>query len=286
MPTITYDLLMAQCASDAAHAYTERDSMLYAMAVGMGRDPFDARELDFVYERRGTLRAVPSQAVTVARHDLIYDIGLDVPKMLHGEQKLTLHRPLPPAAEVLADHRVCEVVDRGPAKGLLIQTETRVRLQDGTRLFDVHNLYFARADGGIGSPATLPNTTQPMPARAPDLVRVTHTLPWQALLYRLTGDRNVIHAEPDIARQMGFNGPILHGSATLGIACREVLAGVCDYDPARMKSLGTRFTSVVYPGDRIETDIWVDANQVRFRCRVPERNAVVLDHGECGIAGQ
>ena len=231
------------------------------------------------------LRTVPSQAVAVARHNLIYDIGLDVPKMLQGEQKLTLHQPLP-AAKVLADHRVCEVVDRGPAKGLLIQTETRVRLQDGTPLFDVHNLHFARADGGIGSPATLPNTTQPMPARAPDLVRVTHTLPWQALLYRLTGDRNVIHADPDIARQMGFNGPILHGSATLGIACREVLAGVCDYDPARMKSLGTRFTAVVYPGDRIETDIWVDANQVRFRCRVPERNALVLDHGECGIAGQ
>ena len=286
MPTITYDFLMAQRASDAAHAYTERDSMLYAMAVGMGRDPFDARELDFVYERRSTLRTVPSQAVTVARPNLIYDIGLDVPKMLHGEQKLTLHRPLPPAAEVLADHCVCEVVDRGPAKGLLIQTETRVRLQEGTPLFDVHNLYFARGDGGIGSPATLSNTTQPMPARAPDLVRVTHTLPWQALLYRLTGDRNVIHADPDIARQMGFEGPILHGSATLGIACREVLAGVCDYDPARMKSLGTRFTAVVYPGDRIETDIWVDANQVRFRCRVPERNAVVLDHGECDIAGR
>ncbi len=284
MPSISYDFLMAQSASDAAHAYTERDSMLYGMAVGMGRDPFDARELDFVYERRGTLRSVPSQAVTVARHNLIYDIGLDVPKMLHGEQKLTLHRPLPPAAEVLADHRVCEVYDRGPAKGLLIETDTRVRLKDGTPLYDVHNLYFARGDGGIGSGASLQNTAQPMPVRAPDLVRVTHTLPWHALLYRLTGDRNVIHGDPDIARQMGFKGPILHGSATLGIACREVLAGVCDYDPARMKSFGTRFTAVVYPGDRIETDIWVDATHVRFRCRAPERNAVVLDHGECEIA--
>ena len=286
MPSITYDFLMAQHASDAAHAYTERDSMLYGLAVGMARDPFDARELDFVYERRATLRSVPTQAVTVARHNLIFDIGLDVPKMLHGEQKLTLHRPLPPAAEVLADHRVCEVYDKGPAKGLLIETDTRVRLKDGTALFDVHNLYFARGDGGIGSPATLRDTTPSMPGRAPDLVRVTHTLPWHALLYRLTGDRNVIHGDPAIARQMGFKGPILHGSATLGIACREVLAGVCDYDPTRMKSFGTRFTSVVYPGDRIETDIWVDANQVRFRCRVPERNAVVLDHGVCDIVGR
>lgn len=283
MPTITYDFLMAQRASDVAHTYTERDCMLYGMAVGMGRDPFDTRELDFVYERRGTLRLVPSQAVTVARHNLIYDIGLDVQKMLHGEQKLTLHRPMPPAAEVLADHRVCEVVDKGPAKGLLIETDTRVRLKDGTPLFDVYNLYFARGDGGIGSPATSHNTTLPMPTRAPDLVRVTQTLPWHALLYRLTGDRNVIHADPDIARQMGFKGPILHGSGTLGIACREVLAGVCDYNPARMKTFGTRFTAVVYPGDRIQTDIWVDEQQVRFRCRVPERDAVVLDHGTCEL---
>ena len=283
MPSITYDFLMAQRASDAAHAYNERDSMLYAMAVGMGRDPFDTRELDFVYERRGTLRSVPSQAVTVARHNLIYEIGLDVPKMLHGEQKLTLHRPLPPAAEVLADHRITQVWDKGPAKGLLIETDTKVRLKDGTALFDVVNLYFARGDGGIGSPSLPAVAMQPMPERAPDLVRVTSTLAWHALFYRLTGDRNVIHADPDIARQMGLQGPILHGSATMGIACREVLAAVCDYDATRMKSFGTRFTSVVYPGDRIETDIWVTGNSVRFRCRVPERNVVVLDHGNCEI---
>ena len=285
MSNITYEFLMTQRAKDVPHAYTERDCMLYGMAVGMGRDPFDTRELDFVYERRGTLRPVPSQAVTVARHNLIYEIGLDVPKMLHGEQTLTLHRPLPTAAEVLADHHVCEVYDRGAAKGLLIETDTRVRLKDGTPLFDVHNLYFARGDGGIGSPATFQKTVQPMPERAPDMVRVTQTLPWHALMYRLTGDRNVIHADPDIARQMGFKGPILHGSGTMGIACREVLAGVCEYDPARMKTFGTRFSSVVYPGDCIETDIWVEHKKIRFRCRVPERNAVVLDHGECEIEG-
>lgn len=284
MPTITYDFLMAQRASDVAHGYTERDSMLYSLAVGMGRDPFDTRELDYVYERRGTLRPVPSLAVTVARHNLIYEIGLNVPRMLHGEQKLTLHRPLPPAAEVLADHRVVEVYDKGPAKGLLIETDTQVRLKDGTALFGVYNLYVARGDGGIGDSGRQPRAVQPMPDRAPDLVRVTQTLPWQALLYRLTGDRNVIHADPDIARQMGFRGPILHGSGTMGIACREVLAAVCGYDAARMRSFGTRFTAVVYPGDRIETDIWVDGPRVRFRCRVPERDAVVLDHGECEIA--
>ena len=283
MPRITYDYLMEQKASNAAHAYTQRDSMLYALAVGMGRDPLDPRELDYVYERRGTLRSVPSQAVTVARHNLIYDIGLVVEKMLHGEQKLTLHRPLPVASAVLADHRVLEVYDKGPAKGLLIETETRVRSVDGTAMFDVHNLYFARGDGGIGSPATQTKLVRTMPVRRPDLVRRTQTLPWHALLYRLTGDPNVIHGDPDIARKMGFKAPILHGAGTLGIACREVLAGVCGYDNMRIKTLGTRFTSIVYPGDLVETDIWVDGNVVRFRSRVPDRNVVVLDQGECAI---
>ena len=206
--------------------------------------------------------------------------------MLHGEQKLTLHRTFPPAAEIIADHRVVEVYDKGPAKGSMIEIDTRVRLADGSPLFDIYNLYFARGDGGIGGPPRQQRAPHPMPQRKPDLVRSTQTAPGHALLYRLTGDRNVIHADPDIARSMGFKAPILHGSCTLGIACREILAGVCDYDPTRMKTLGTRFTSIVYPGECIETDIWVDGNNVSFRSRVPERDAVVLDHGECQVVPQ
>ena len=280
---VTYEQLMALQAKDVASAYTERDSMLYAVAIGMGRDPMDTTELDFVYERRGTLRAVPSMAVTVARQNLIFEIGLVVEKMLHGEQTLSLHRPFPPAAELLADHRVVAVYDKGPAKGSMIEMETRVRLKNGSPLFDIYNLYYARGDGGIGGPPRQQRAPHPMPLRQPDLVRSMQTAPGQALLYRLTGDRNVIHADPDIARSMGFEAPILHGSCTLGIACREILAGVCGYDPTRMKTFGTRFTSLVYPGERIETDIWVDGDTVSFRCRVPERDAVVLDHGECAI---
>lgn len=280
---ISLETLMAQRVDNAAYAYNERDTMLYALAVGMGRDPFDEQELDYVYERRGTLRAMPSQAVTVARHNLIYEIGLNVEKMLHGEQKLTLHRPLPPAAELRADHRVVNVFDKGPAKGLMIETDTQVRLPDGTPLFDLYNLYFARGDGGMGGSGGTQRKPYAMPARAPDLTRATRTEPGQALRYRLTGDRNVIHADPTIARGMGFAAPILHGSCTLAIACREILAGVCDYDAARVKTLGTRFTAVVYPGEVLETDIWVDGSQVSFRMRAPGRDAVVLDQGQCEV---
>lgn len=283
---ITLDKLMAQQAKDAPFAWTERDAMLYALAVGMGRDPFDEAELDYCYERRGTLRALPTQAVTLARHNLIFQVGMDVEKFLHAEQLLTLHRPLPPAAQILADHHVSNVFDKGAAKGAMVETESRMRLADGTPLFDIYNLYYCRGDGGIGSSGGRQRAPYRMPERQPDLVRSTVTEPHQALLYRLTGDRNVIHGDPAIAREMGFAGPILHGSCTLAIACREVLAGVCGHDNTRIRTFGTRFTAVVYPGDRIETDIWVDGEMVSFRCRVPDRDAVVLDQGQCRIAAR
>lgn len=280
---ITLERLMAQKQSDMRFSYTERETMLYALAVGMGHDPLDETELDFIYERRGRLRAIPTQALTMARHNLIFEIGMQVEKFLHGEVVLTLHQPIPPAGQLRSDHKVVGVYDKGPAKGALVETESRAYLEDGTPLFDIYNLYFCRGEGGIGSSGGRQRATRPMPTRAPDLVRSLRTERRQALLYRLTGDRNVIHADPKIAREVGFKAPILHGSGTLGIACREILAGVCAYDSARIKSFGTRFTSVVYPSDTVETQIWVDGDQVSFRCRVPERDAVVLDHGQCRI---
>ena len=115
-------------------------------------------------------------------------------------------------------------------------------------------------------------------------MRTAQTRPDQALFYRLTGDQNLIHADPVVARSMGFKGPILHGSCTYAIACREVLAGACNYDDRRIRSFGARFTAVVYPGELIETHLWIEDNAVSFRCRVPERNVVVLDHGHCLLA--
>ncbi len=283
MPT-TLDVLMSQQATDIPYAYTERDTMLYGIAIGMGRDPLDERELDYVYERRGTLRAMPSQAITVARHNLIFEIGMNVEKFLHGEQKLTLHRPFPTSGKLLADHHVLSVADKGVDRGILIETVSKIRLADGTPLFDINNLYFARGDGGIGSAGKRQEPVHAIPLRAPDLVRVTQTEPRQALVYRLTGDSNVIHGDPVIARQMGFKGPVLHGSCTLALACREILITVCEHDNTRIKTLGTRFTNLVYPGERLETDIWVEGNQVSFRMRSLDRGVVVLDHGNCQIA--
>lgn len=280
---ITLERLMAQHQVGVQHPYAERDTMLYGLAVGMGHDPLDETELDFIYERRGTLRTVPTMAVTLARHNLIFEIGMQVEKFLHGEQIVTFHRPLPKEGVAVSNHRIKAVHDKGPVKGLLVEAETNATLADGTPLFDIYNLYFCRGDGGIGSSGGTPRPPYVMPTRVPDLVRTFHTEKRQALIYRLTGDRNVIHADPKVAREVGFQRPILHGSGTMGIACREVLAGVLNYDNTRMLNFGTRFTSVVYPGDTIETQIWVDGDQVSFRCRVPERDVTALDCGQCRI---
>lgn len=225
--------------------------------------------------------APSTQSITVARHSLIYDVGLDIDKLLHCQQAVTLHNQLPASGALLADQRVVSVIDKGQSRGLLIETESKVRMADGgTSLFDLRDLYLARGDGGIGSAGDLNIPVHGLPARPPDLICETLSEPWQALLYRIAaGDRSGIHAEPGLARQAGFSRPILHGSCTLALACREVLASVFGYGISDTGSFGARFTAVMYPGERLETQIWVDGQAVSFRCRVPERDAIVLDNG-------
>ena len=280
---ITYEKLMSLRSSDVSHRYGERETMLYALSIGMGRDPLNEAELPFVFEKY-RLRTVPTWAIVVARQNLIYDVGLNVGKMLHGEQTLELHHPLPPAAELLADAAVTEVYDRGPDKGIIIQLGgTIYNAADRQRLISWGAAIFARGDGGIGgSTKSVPRPAE-MPMRKPDLVKVAETRRDQALLYRLNGDRNLIHADPQLASSMGFKAPILHGACTYAIACREVLAHVCNYDHTRIRTFDVRFTSPVYPGEHVETAIWVDGDTVRFRSRVQERDLNVLDYGTCTL---
>jgi len=266
---------------DVTYSYSEQDSMLYAMAIGMGRDPLNSMELDFVYERLGRLRVVPTQSITVARHNLIYDIGLDLDRLLHCEQTVRIHNPLPVRGSLVANQRVMSVTDKGKERGILIETESSVRLADSnTPLFDLRDLFFAKGDGGVGSFGKINKSTVDMPNREPDIVCFTESEPWQALLYRTAvGDRSGIHAELGIAQRAGFDRPILHGSCTLAIACREVLINVCNYDVNRFGSFAACYTAVAYPGERFETHIWVTDDIVQFRCNVPARHSTVLDCG-------
>lgn len=278
----SYEKLISLRSENVPYRYEERDTLLYALSIGMGRDPLNEDELHYLYESY-QLRTVPTQAIVVARQRLIWDVGLDINKMLNGEQTLTFHRPLPTAADLLADAWVGEVYDKG-AKGSIIHLQGLVRnAKDGEPLFTWSQMVFARGDVGIGSPTAKAPAPHPIPARASDVVGRAETRPDQALLYRLTGDRNLVHVDPAFARAAGFARPILHGACTYGIACREVLAHVCGYDHTRMRSFDARFTAPVFPGESIETEIWVDGDIVSFRSRIPERDVIALDHGRCEL---
>lgn len=283
MSRIDYDALMALRDLDRPFAYDERDTMLYALAAGMASDPLDRAELPFVFEGRG-LTALPSMAVAIARSPLPRTLPIDMTKVLHGEQSLVLHRTLPPSARLLADTRLTRIIDKGEGRGAIIHHETVVRLDDdGAPLFTTGGSLFARADGGFGGSPDAAPPRRTVPDRAPDLEHAISTRPDQALLYRLTGDRNPIHADPDLARQAGFDRPILHGLCSFAVATRAILAAVCGHDAEKIAGLAGRFTKPVFPGETIVTDLWVDGRDIAFRCRVAERDVVVIDDGRCVI---
>jgi len=279
---IDYENLMSLKREGERFSYSDRETLLYAVSVGMGRDPLAAAELPYVFESPA-LKTVPSQATVLTRSALLKDCGYDYTKVVHGEQRLTLHRPLPPHADLVADARVVAAYDKGAGKGALIYTETEVRAASGgEKLYTLLSCTFARGDGGFGGPAGAGPAPHPIPARAPDFVETFQTRTEQALLYRLNGDRNPLHADPELARRVGFPAPILHGLCTYGIACRAILKMACGYDHSRIRALDVRFSKPVYPGETIETDLWIDGSTVSFRCRVPQRDgAVVIDHGRC-----
>lgn len=280
---IAYDEFLTLRDNDRPFSHTDRDTMLYALAAGMGRDPLDTAELPFVFEGAG-LKAMPSMAAVLTRSPLARTLPIDMTMLLHGEQRLEIHQPVPPAANILASTRITEIIDKGAGKGALIYDETIARDADsGEPLYTVRATLFARGDGGFGGPPSTPPTPHAIPARAPDIVHITQTRPDQALLYRLCGDRNPLHADPALAVRAGFPVPILHGLCTYAIACRAVLASVCDFDPARIRTFDLRFTSPVLPGDTLETDIWIDGDTISFRCRVPARNVVAIDNGRSDL---
>jgi acyl dehydratase len=275
---ISYQEALALKDESRPFAYADKDVLLYAVSLGMGADP---RELPFVFEGAG-LRVVPTMAAVLGRANVVRDLQLDMTRMLHGEQRMTVHRPLPPEASLTSEARVAEVIDKGAGKGALLLTETVLReAATGEALVTLGATLFARGDGGFGGPAGPAPEPHALPDRAPDIRHTTQTSPEQALIYRLNGDRNPLHADPEFARRGGFPAPILHGLCSYGIACRAVLTSVCDYDPTRIAAFDVRFTSPVFPGETITNEIWVDGDVVSFRSLVEARGVVSINNGRC-----
>ena len=268
------------------HAYDFRDTILYALGVGLGADPLDEAQLPFVFEEPA-LVALPTMAVVLAYPGFwIRDpkTGVDWVKLLHGEQGLTLHAPLPSAATVVATTKVTNVLDKGADKGALIySSRTIMDKATGQDLATVTATAFARGDGGFGGASGPAPTPHKLPDREPDDICDLPTLPQAALIYRLSGDFNPLHASPAVARAAGFERPILHGLCTYGVAGHAILKTQCGYDPAKLKAMDLRFSAPVYPGETIRSEMWRDGGVVSFRATALERGAVVLNNGRAEV---
>ncbi len=271
--------------AEIRHVYSARDVMLYALGVGMAQDPLDREELRYVTEDE--LRVLPSMAAVLASPGFWIrnnpETGIDHVRLVHGEQSVTLHRPLPPGGTLLGTTRVTRVVDKGAGKGALVHSEkTLTDAATGALLATCESVTFCRADGGFsangGGDAAAP-APRATPETAPELTLDFQTRPEAALIYRLSGDINPLHSNPDVAAKAGFARPILHGLATYGAACHGLVKGYCGYDPARLTSMSARFSAPTYPGDLIRLECWQVGDEVAFRARVPARDVTVLSHG-------
>lgn len=281
---LDYDELMATEQLGLPLSYTDTEAILYALSIGMGRDPMNLRELPYVYEQGGQFCTVPTFATVLVPDMFPPGLGWDFNQVLHSEQRMRLYRPMPPAAELIIDKRVVDAFDWGERKGAVILFEAEGRLKsDDTVMFTLGCTVMARGDGGFGGPMGKGPRPHRAPRRDPDLSCELPTRKDQALLYRLTGDRNPLHADPGMAADAGFEMPILHGMCTYGIACRAILETICDYDHTLIEEFDARFTAPVMPGDTIRTDMWQEGNIVSFRCTAVERDVMVLRNGKCTL---
>jgi acyl dehydratase len=282
---IDHDKLLALNIPDVAHDYTDKDAILYALGVGLGHDPMNDAELTFVYEKN--LKVLPAFACVLGYtpfwlRDL--DTGIDFLKAVHGEQGVVLHRSLAPRGRVVGITRILDVVDKGPGNGALIYSERRiVDAASGEAIATLTQTTFCRGDGGFGGPQRATPAPHALPERAPDAVCDLATRPEAALIYRLSGDTNPLHAEPAHARAAGFPRPILHGLATFGVAGHALLKAICGYDPGRLISMSGRFSAPVYPGETIRTEIWRDGATISFRSRVAERDVTAINSGHAEV---
>jgi acyl dehydratase len=275
---IDRDKALAHRFPEGEGAWEPDDAILYALGVGAGVPQTDAGELAYTYEK--DLKVLPSFA-TVApsgANPAIFSVpglSFNPALMLHGEQEIVLHRPLPPAARVRGRARIADVYDKGKAALALVEVEARDA--EGP-LFTSRMSLFLRGEGGFGGPRG-PEALNAAPARAPDGVVESKTLPQQALLYRLCGDKNPLHCDPDFAKSAGFEKPILHGLCSYGIACKAIVDGALGGDVTRVASYFARFRGVAWPGETYLTKFWREGDRILLEAWSKERNAIILANG-------
>lgn len=275
-----YDELLSFEFPEFRQTYSERDTILYALGVGAGRDPLDEGELRLVYEKE--LVAIPSMAVTLAYPGFWYrdlEPGLDFVRTLHGSEHFKIHRPLPVSGSVVARPKIVAIHDKGEGRGSLVVSRRDI-FDSGTGdlLATVSQTAFCRGDGGLGGPVVPAPEAREIPNEAADLVIDLPIMPQAAMIYRLSGDYNPLHVDPDFARSAGFQRPVLHGLATYGNICRELMR-LSDTDS--IIEMDCRFTGPVFPGEKLSLHVWQTGKTALFRSFVGERR--VIDNGFCNF---
>lgn len=259
--------------------WDDQDVLLYHLSLGAGADPTDPTQLRWAYE--GDLQVLPTFAVVAGARsgsgggglNDIPGVDIDMHAVLHGEQEVELHAPLPTRGKARSQGRVAAVWDKGSSAVLRLETE--VTDLDDQPLWTARSSIFVRGEGGFGGDRG-PASVNAAPDRAPDHVVDAPTLPQQALWYRLNGDRNPLHADPTFASRAGFDRPILHGLCTWGVVCRSLVEQVLDGDASRVGSFGARFGGIVLPGETLRTHVWDEGDRLVVHTVVVERDAPAL----------
>lgn len=263
------------------HRLTWRDTILYALGLGYGSDPLDWNQLQFTYEK--DLKAVPSMACIMGYPGFWMrdpELEIDWVRLLHGEHYYEILQPLPVEGLLTARHLVTGVDDKGEGRGAVVNFEKALYDESGQLLARVEQSNFCRGDGGCGSFGRAAKERSPLPDGPPDLVHEIATSRQIALLYRLNCDYNPVHADPDVAREAGFDQPWMAGMCTMGLATRAVIATLCDHDPGRVRSMFVRFRNVCFPGETLRFEFYRSDEGARFRAVAAGRDTVILDRGE------
>jgi acyl dehydratase len=267
--------------------YGPEDLILYALGLGYGENPLDRDELRFVYER--DIEAVPSMCSVLCRSSAWLrdpERRIDWRRVIHAQESFVIHRTIAPEGRLWGSFDITSIEDKGPSKGALLHLRRELHdADDGALVAVTQSALLLQGDGGRGGFGTPPPAFTVTPKRAPDRIETLRISPRAALIYRLNGDMNPLHVDPDAARLAGFDRPVLHGLCTSGMACRAILSAYCAHNPKKLRGMSVRFTKPVYPGENLQLEFYERPGRIEFRARVIERNAVVLDGGSVALDG-
>ncbi|MBT3369289.1 MAG: hypothetical protein HOA08_13515 [Rhodospirillaceae bacterium] len=283
--TLTYQDLLRHQSLDKSYSYDEAQVILYGLGIGLGLEPTNERQLQFVLE--DNLAVFPTFA-SVAAWDIAFvlELGIEWPKLIHLSQGMEIHQAFPLSAQLRADNRIVGAVDKPKQNATILAGETTIRDADsGAVLAQLHASYMARDFRVDGAPMGQRPTAKARPERQADATVSIATSPQAALIYRLLGGRAKIHSTPSVARQQGFAGPIMHGLSVWGHACRAVLQATGEHDGKRLKGFSASFAAPVYPGEELTTYLWLDGAAVQFETWVLAREKLVLAGGRAQLAG-